>query len=192
MERIVVVGAGQAGASLVAKFRPLGHVGPITLIGDEPVFPYERPPSPKGCLGELEPSRLYLRPASFYTENKIEILTGVTVDVSIRREGGDRRRAADRLRQACPNHWIGSAAVPTAIGGELEGIHVVRALAGVDAMAPAFVEGARALVVGGGYIGLEAAAVAAKSGMKLTLIEMADRILQRVASVETSDHPHPA
>ena len=67
MERIVVVGAGQAGASLVAKLRALGHDGPITLIGDEPVLPYERPPLSKGyLLGELEQSRLYLRPASFY------------------------------------------------------------------------------------------------------------------------------
>ena len=122
-------------------------------------------------------------------ENTIEILTGVTVDVIDCGEkvviAGERQIAYDKLvltTGSIPRR------LPAAIGGELEGVHVVRTLAGVDAMAPAFVEGARALVVGGGYIGLEAAAVAAKSGMKVTLIEMADRILQRVAASETSDY----
>lgn len=69
-DRIVVVGAGQAGASLVAKLRALGHDGSITLIGDEPVPPYQRPPlSKKYLLGEVTAERLYLRPESFYAEN---------------------------------------------------------------------------------------------------------------------------
>ncbi|MEL6619521.1 MAG: FAD-dependent oxidoreductase, partial [Pseudomonadota bacterium] len=76
---------------------------------------------------------------------------------------------------------------PAAIGGDLDGVFTVRDLADVDAMAPRFVEGARVLIVGGGYIGLEAAAVAAKRGLRVTLVEMADRILQRVAAPETSD-----
>src|SRR5918993_938968 len=190
MERVVVVGAGQAGASLVAKLRTLGHDGPITLIGDEPVLPYERPPLSKGyLLGHLEQSRLYLRPASFYAEKNIEVLTGITIDVIDRSDkvviAGDRQIRYDKLALT-----TGSIPrrLPSTLGGELQGVHVVRTLSDVDAMAPAFVEGARALVVGGGYIGLEAAAVAARSGMKVTLIEMAERILQRVASVETSDY----
>ena len=78
--------------------------------------------------------------------------------------------------------------LPAAIGGTLEGVFTVRDLADVDAMAPRFVKGAKVLIVGGGYIGLEAAAVAAKLGLEVTLVEMADRILQRVAAPETSDY----
>jgi 3-phenylpropionate/trans-cinnamate dioxygenase ferredoxin reductase subunit len=78
--------------------------------------------------------------------------------------------------------------LPAAIGGDLGGVHVVRTLADVDAMAPGFVPGARVLIVGGGYIGLEAAAVAASRGMQVVLVEMAPRILQRVAAPETSDY----
>ena len=76
--------------------------------------------------------------------------------------------------------------LPQAIGGDLEGVHVVRDLTDVDGMSPRFDKGARVLIVGGGYIGLEAAAVAAKRGLRVTLVEMADRILQRVAAPETS------
>ncbi len=78
--------------------------------------------------------------------------------------------------------------LPAAIGGTLEGVHVVRGLSDVDAMEPEFGAGKSVLIVGGGYIGLEAAAVAAKKGLKVTLVEMADRILQRVAAPETSDY----
>lgn len=77
--------------------------------------------------------------------------------------------------------------LPAAIGGDLDGVFVVRGLTDVDAMAPHVTEGKRALIVGGGYIGLEAAAVCAKRGVQVTLVEMADRILQRVAAPETSD-----
>ncbi len=78
--------------------------------------------------------------------------------------------------------------LPPAIGGTLEGVHVVRGLDDVDRMAPEFADTRRVLIVGGGYIGLEAAAVAAKKGLKVTLVEMADRILQRVAAPETSNY----
>ena len=83
--------------------------------------------------------------------------------------------------------------LPAAIGGDLAGVYTVRTLADVDAMAPEFRPGARVLIVGGGYIGLEAAAVAASRGLAVTLVEAAPRILQRVAAPETSDYfraPH--
>jgi len=188
MDDIVVIGAGQAGASLVAKLRKEGFGGAITLIGEEPALPYERPPLSKGYLmGELEKERLYLRPASFYAENDIAVLTGTRVDTIDRTARtvttGNTRFPYDQLALctgSTPRH------LPAAIGGDLDGVHVVRTLADVDRMAPAVAAGARAVVIGGGYIGLEAAAVAAKSGMHVTLVEMADRILQRVASPETS------
>ncbi len=189
MTHIVVVGAGQAGASLVARLRGQGFDGPITLIGDEPVPPYQRPPlSKKYLLGEMELERLFLRPRSFYEENAIALRLGQAVtgiDAQARSLSlGDETLSWDMLALttgAVPRR------LPAAIGGDLDGVHVVRRLADVDAMAPRFVAGARVLIVGGGYIGLEAAAVAATRGLKVVLVEAAGRILQRVAAPETAD-----
>ncbi len=189
MTHIVVIGAGQAGCALTAKLRNSEFDGEITLIGEEPVPPYQRPPLSKAyLLGEMEEERLYLRPREFYDENGISLRLGAAVDavdvaaktVSV---GGD---------VISYDHLVfttGSSPrrLPAAIGGDLAGVHVVRSLADVDAMEAAFRDGAKALIVGGGYIGLEAAAVARKLGVTVTVVEMAERILQRVACQETSD-----
>ena len=190
MSHFVVIGAGQAGASLVAKLRKDGFEGQITLIGGEAVPPYQRPPLSKAyLLGEMEQERLFLRPESYYAEQTITLRTstwvnGIDTD-SKTIQIGDEEIAYDQLALT-----TGSVPrrLPAAIGGDLEGVFVVRDLADVDAMAPAVVPGARVLIVGGGYIGLEAAAVCAKRGLDVTLVEMADRILQRVAAPETSDY----
>ncbi|MFV0358430.1 NAD(P)/FAD-dependent oxidoreductase [Tropicimonas sp.] len=190
MSDIVIVGAGQAGAAMAAKLRTEGFAGRITLIGEEPVPPYQRPPlSKKYLLGEMELERLFLRPASFYAEADIDLLTDTRVDAIDRGArsvifGGDSRHY-DQLALC-----TGSAPrlLPAAIGGALGGVHVVRTLRDVDRMASEVHPGARALIVGGGYIGLEAAAVASKLGLDVTLIEMAGRILGRVAAPETSDY----
>ncbi|PPB82392.1 3-phenylpropionate/trans-cinnamate dioxygenase ferredoxin reductase subunit [Albidovulum inexpectatum] len=189
-DRIVIVGAGQAGASLAAKLRALGHDGPITMIGDEPVPPYQRPPLSKAyLLGEMEAERLWLRAPSFWQENGIELITGhqataIDRDRRVVRAGG-REIPYDQLALTTGARPRRLAAE---IGGDLPGVHVVRTLADVDAMAPEFRPGRRVLIVGGGYIGLEAAAVASKLGLKVTLIEMAPRILNRVACKQTADH----
>lgn len=190
MRQIIVVGAGQAGASCVAKLRNTGFDGGITLIGAEPVAPYQRPPLSKSyLLGEMALERLFLRPESFYADNHIDLRTGarvdaIDVDAQTISLGGDTI-AYDELVLA-----TGSVprALPASIGGNLENVFLVRSLADADAMAPHFVEGARVLIVGGGYIGLEAAAVAAKLGLRVTLVEMAERILQRVAAPQTSSY----
>ncbi len=187
---IVVIGAGQAGSSLVAKLRKQGFDGDITLIGAEPVLPYQRPPLSKAyLLGEMELERLYLRPLKFYVDNDIKVILGQNVsaiDVAAKTVTiAGIPLPYDQLALttgSIPNH------LPAAIGGDLDGVHVVRTLQDVDAMEPAVVAGARALIVGGGYIGLEAAAVAAKKGVKVTLVEMSERILQRVAAPQTSDY----
>ncbi|WP_372603812.1 NAD(P)/FAD-dependent oxidoreductase [Actibacterium sp.] len=188
MSNIVVIGAGQAGCSLVARLRALGHDGGITLIGAEPVPPYQRPPlSKKYLLGEMAVERLYLRAESYYPEADIRLITDQAVTAIDRAARtitvGDQVLPYDQLALT-----TGSVArrLPSRIGGDLGGVYVVRTLADVDAMAPEFRTGARVLIVGGGYIGLEAAAVAAKLGLQVTLVEMADRILQRVAAPETS------
>ncbi len=188
MTHVVVVGAGQAGSSLVVKLRNLGFEGEITLIGAEDVPPYQRPPlSKKYLLGEMDLERLFLKPDAFYGENGItlrkgEAVTGIS-DGKI--ELGDEVLSYDHLvltTGSIPRH------LPAAIGGSLDGVYVVRNLADVDAMAHEFGAGKHVLIIGGGYIGLEAAAVAASKGLKVTLVEMADRILQRVACPQTSDY----
>jgi len=187
--RIVIVGAGQAGLSLAQRLRALGHDGPITLIGEEPVPPYQRPPLSKAYLKrEAGIDRLLLRPQSFFAEAGIELLTGVRVEAIDRSarivRAGDARIPYDKLALA-----TGAAprTLPAAIGGALPGVHVLRNLADADGLAPALHPGRRALIVGGGYIGLEAAAVCAALGLSVTLIEAAPRILGRVACAETAD-----
>jgi len=191
MTHVVVIGAGQAGASLVTRLRSRGFDGAITLIGDEPVPPYQRPPlSKKYLLGEMALERLYLRPGAAYAEAGIDLRTGTqatAIDRAAREVvlSGDERLGYDTLVLATGSR---PRRLPAAIGGDLQGVHVVRTLADADAMAPGVVAGARVLIVGGGYIGLEAAAVAASRGMQVTLVEMADRILKRVAAPETADY----
>lgn len=189
MAGIVVIGAGQAGSSLVARLRALGYDGGITLIGEEPVPPYQRPPLSKGyLLGKMELARLFLRPEAYYGDNDITLRMGAPVT---------------RIDAAAKTVWLGDEAIPydqlalttgaeprklpAAIGGDLAGVYAVRRLSDIDAMAAEFTEGRRVLIVGGGYIGLEAAAVAAQKGLKVTLIEATPRILGRVAAVETAD-----
>ena len=190
MVHTVVIGAGQAGAALVARLRSKGETGPITLIGAEPVPPYQRPPLSKAYLmGEMAQERLFLRPASYYADHDITLCTGTTADAidaaarTVTLSDGTVM-AYDRLALT-----TGSVPrrLPDAIGGGLPGVFTMRTLADADALRPYMVEGRHMLVVGGGYIGLEAAAVAAKSGMKVTLLEAAARILGRVAAPETAD-----
>ena len=189
MSYVIVVGAGQAGSSCVAKLRNGGFDGQITLIGEEPVPPYQRPPLSKAYLmGDMTQERLLLRPAAFYDENDIQLRMKTRVDaIDAAKQtitvGAETLHYDDLVLTtgSTPNR------LPDRIGGALDGVFVVRDLADVDAMAPRFVDGAKVLIVGGGYIGLEAASVAAKLGLEVTLVEMADRILQRVAAPETSD-----
>ena len=189
VRNVVVVGAGQAGCSLVSQLRSDGFDGAITLIGDEPVPPYQRPPlSKKYLLGEMALERLYLKPESYYADQEIELITATPVAEIDRKSGevvlADRRIAYDALALTTGAR---PRLLPPEIGGDLEGVYPVRTLADVDAMAPDVQAGRRVLIVGGGYIGLEAAAVCAMKGLHVTLIEMAPRILNRVASAETAD-----
>lgn len=189
MGGVVIVGAGQAGAAVAAKLRALGYAGEVTLIGEEPAPPYQRPPLSKAYLmGEMEEERLWLRAPDFWAAQGITLRLGQPVtgiDTAARTVTvGDEVLGYDDLVLT-----TGSAPrrLPAAIGGDLAGVFTVRTLADVDAMRAEFAPGRRLVVVGGGYIGLEAAAVARKLGLEVTVIEMAPRILQRVAAPETSD-----
>ena len=188
MEHIIVIGAGQAGASLVAKLRMLKFEGQITLIGEEPVPPYQRPPLSKAyLLGDMTQERLYLRPADYYDEQNITLRLNARVE-RIDTASREMHVAGEVIIYDQLVFATGSTPrkLPAQIGGALDGVFTVRDLADVDAMAGPINKGGHALIVGGGYIGLEAAAVAAKKGLKITLVEMNERILQRVACAETS------
>ena len=189
MTHVVILGAGQAGAALAAKLRSLGHSGKITLVGAEPVAPYQRPPLSKAyLLGDMPLDRLLLRGADFWGAQEIDLRLN-TRATAIDRATKTLHLGDDVLPYDHLALTTGSRArrLPASIGGDLGGVYTVRDLADVDAMAPEFAAGRHVLIVGGGYIGLEAAAVAAKKGLRVTLIEAAPRILQRVACAETSD-----
>jgi 3-phenylpropionate/trans-cinnamate dioxygenase ferredoxin reductase subunit len=191
MSGIVIVGAGQAGASLAAKLRVLGYRGALSLIGEEPHPPYQRPPLSKGyLLGQTELNRLYLRAPDFWVNEDITLHL-------------DRRVCAINCREKLVTLQDGETlaydqlalttgalprTLPISAGGELGNVFSIRTLADIDALAEVLRPGARMVVLGGGYIGLEAAAVAAKLELEVTLIEQAPRILQRVAAEETSDY----
>ncbi|MGV8988093.1 MAG: NAD(P)/FAD-dependent oxidoreductase [Cypionkella sp.] len=190
MGHVVIVGAGQAGAAAAAKLRALGYDGTITLIGAEPAPPYQRPPLSKSYLmGEMEEERLWLRSPEFWAEQNITLMLGKSVSEidTVRRTVtvGQQTILYDDLiltTGSTPRQ------LPAAIGGALDSVYTLRTLADVDAIRHEFVPGAKLIIVGGGYIGLEAAAVGRKLGLEVTVIEMAPRILQRVAAPETSTY----
>ncbi len=190
MGGIVIVGGGQAAASLAGKLRALGHVGPVTIVGQEPVPPYQRPPLSKGyLLGEMPLGRLTLRGAEWYAQNDIRLILGhevTQIDRAARKVVLGQSGAEIGYDQLVICTGARPRRLPATIGGDLAGVYTVRTLADVDAMAAEFVTGRRLLVVGGGYVGLEAAAVARKLGLTVTLVEAAPRILGRVASAETA------
>ncbi|WP_108258364.1 NAD(P)/FAD-dependent oxidoreductase [Mangrovicoccus ximenensis] len=192
MEHVVVIGAGQAGFSLSAKLRTEGFAGRITLIGDEPEPPYQRPPlSKKYLLGEMEKERLYFRPPSFYREQGIDLRLGApvtSVDRSARTVSlGEETISWDTLAICTGAEPV---RVPAEQGGGLGGVYAIRKLADIDACGDEFAAGRRLVVIGGGYVGLEAAAVARSKGLEVVLLQRSERILRRVASAETAAHIH--
>ena len=187
---IVVIGAGQAGFSVCVKLREFGHSGPITLVGDEPQPPYQRPPLSKAyLLGEMAPETLHFRPPAFFERKSIDLR------LATRAERIDRPSQEVVLSDGATLPYarlvLATGArprrLPATLCRDLAGIYHVRTLADIDAMAAEFRPARHVLVVGGGYIGLEAAAVAAKLGLRVTVVEAAPRILQRVAAAETSE-----
>lgn len=188
--QVVIIGAGQAGHSLAFRLRKQGFIGDITLIGEEPVPPYQRPPlSKKYLLDQMSAERLQLKPSSAYEEAGIALRLGQRVEsISADKQEvtiGGEVLAYDKLALT-----TGSVArhLPASMGGDLAGVFCIRTLTDIDAIKPHITDGKRVLIVGGGYIGLEAAAVAAQRGMSVVLIEAGPRILGRVACAETASY----
>jgi 3-phenylpropionate/trans-cinnamate dioxygenase ferredoxin reductase subunit len=189
-DRLVIIGGGQAAFSLAAKLRALKDERPITILSAEDVAPYQRPPlSKKYLLGEMSFDRLLLRPQDWYAENAIELRLSAFAE-EIDRDAR-RVRLQDGSDIAYGTLVLATGAsprqLPAALGGDLAGVHVMRDKRDADRLEKDLLAGRRILIIGGGYIGLEAAAVARHKGLEVTLIEMAGRILQRVAARETAD-----
>jgi len=190
MTKTVIIGAGQAGSALAAKLRNSGYTGDITLIGGETAPPYQRPPlSKKYMMGDMDLERLYLRPMEFYADQNITLMLDTQV-TAIDRDAKTVQTSQGYIAYDQLVLTTGSwpRKLPEKIGGTLQGVYTMRDLRDADALASEIKQGARCLIIGGGYIGLEAAAVAASKGVQVTLVEMADRILQRVAAPQTSDY----
>ncbi|NJR78174.1 NAD(P)/FAD-dependent oxidoreductase [Sphingomonas corticis] len=185
MERydVVVVGAGHGGAQVAIQLRQAKFAGSILLVGDEPELPYERPPLSKEYLAGDKPfERLLIRPAAFWQERAVTVRTGTriaSVDAAARQVTTQAGEAIG-YRQLV---WATGGA-PRRLGCEgadLVGVHTVRTRADADRMRDELTTVEQAVVIGGGYVGLEAAAVLAKAGKRVVLLEALDRVLARVA-----------
>jgi 3-phenylpropionate/trans-cinnamate dioxygenase ferredoxin reductase subunit len=187
---ILIVGGGQAGAQAIDTLRREGFAGRLVLIGDEPELPYQRPPLSKKYLsGEMAADRLLFRHRSFYDEHRIELKLGrraVRLDAAARQvELADGEKltydrlllclGADSRRLTCP-------------GAALPGVHYLRGLADVASIQAGFKPPARVVIIGGGYIGLETAATCRKMGCEVTVLEMADRVMNRVVAPGVSQY----
>lgn len=187
-ESVVIVGAGEAGGQTAIALRQGGFGGAITLVGDENHVPYERPPLSKTFLaGEVGLDRLYMRAPGFFAEHAIGLRLGETVE--------HIDRAAKRVRiaggAAMSYDWLviatgGRVRRMTAPGSDLPGVHYLRTIDDVTAYRDRLKPGLRLAIVGGGYIGLEVAAVAAKRGCTVTVLEMQPLVLNRVVAPEMS------
>lgn len=179
---VVIVGAGQGGCQAAISLRDEGYAGPITLIGAEDGLPYQRPPLSKEFLKAGEAERLILRPENFFARQQITLRTGLRVDAINRAErllhAGDEVIPYDRLVLATGTR----IAVPPIAG--VERAIGLRSLADARALHAALARPRRVAVIGGGFIGLEFAAVARSLGHQVDVVEAAPRLMQRVVSAQ--------
>ena len=180
---VLIVGAGHGGAQAAIALRQYGYSGSVALVGNETELPYERPPLSKEYFSGKKPfERILIRPAEYWAERSIGLLLGhhvVTIDPEAREvalENGSKlgygtlvwAAGGTPRRLACPGH-------------DLEGVHTLRNRADVDRMVGMLPTVERVVIVGGGYIGLEAAAVLAELGKQVAVLEAQNRVLARVA-----------
>ncbi len=183
-ERALIIGAGQAGLQCAASLRQSAYDGDIVMIGAEDHLPYQRPPLSKAFLkGELATERLYLRPQAFYEKQRIELRLGEPIRSIDRRT---QRVATDRDNQLAYDKLLIATGAPPrrllAPGSDLRGIYYLRTLNDSNELRAILTTPGRVVIIGAGYIGLEVAAVARASGRDVMVVELAERVLARVAS----------
>ena len=187
---ILIIGGGQAGAQAIDTLRREGFKGRLILVSDEPQLPYQRPPLSKKFLsGELAAERLLFRHQSFYDDHGIELKLGVRatqLDAAVRKVvlSNGEEVVYDRLL-LCLGAMSRQLTCP---GADLPGVHYLRTIADVPQIQSALKPGTRAVIIGGGYIGLETAATARKMGCLVTVLEMADRVMNRVVASNVSEY----
>jgi 3-phenylpropionate/trans-cinnamate dioxygenase ferredoxin reductase subunit len=186
---VVIVGAGQAAAQCILSLRHDGFAGRIALVGEERFLPYQRPPlSKKYLAGEMDQERLLLRPEHFYRDQQIDLHLGRRVTRidraahSVQLDDGGSLDY-DRLVLATGSR----VRRLTGPGTDSELIHYLRGIDDVERLRPHFAKGRHLIIVGGGYIGLEVAAVAVTAGLAVTVVEMLDRVMARVVAPVVSD-----
>jgi 3-phenylpropionate/trans-cinnamate dioxygenase ferredoxin reductase subunit len=185
---VVILGAGHAGGTVAAILRQYGHAGPITLIGEEPLAPYQRPPLSKAWLkGEADAESLALKPLEFYAESNIDFRPNLRA-VKLTRSS-KTATLSDGTELGYDVLIIATGARPIQLpvdGAGLEGVLVLRSAEDAEALKAALGPGKRLAVVGGGYIGLEAAASGRALGAEVLVIEREARLLARVACEQLS------
>lgn len=185
---VVIVGAGQAGFQAAVSLRKLGYADRVVLVGDEPELPYQRPPLSKELLAGVE-ARVALRPEAFYAEHAIELRCG---DAATRVDRGAREvELASGTRLGYEHLVLATGARNRALrvpGAQLDGVVGLRTHVEARALADGLGAGARIVVIGGGFIGLEVAAAARARGAGVTVVEAADRCMARALSAPTAAH----
>ena len=182
MNHVVIIGAGQAGAQTLISLRQAGFIGDISLIGDEKELPYQRPPLSKKFLsGDMRAERLYFRPQDFYEKEKITLYLNHRAE---KIDPSHKRVILDNGKCLHYNHLVlatGSRPrILPFLDTNFHHVFNIRRISDIEAMKPSFIKDKKLIIIGGGYIGLETAAVAQKAGLKTTIIEAADRVLSRV------------
>jgi len=185
---VVIIGAGQAGYQVAASLREAGYAGSIALVGDEPGAPYERPPLSKAFLkGEVDAAGLDIRPARFFTDRSVCTVFGR------RAVGIDRAAARVRLDDGTELSYehlvLATGARPRTLdlpGAGLPGVFTLRTREDAEGLRAALRRARDAVVVGGGFLGLEVAAVATALGLRTTVVETADRPMARAVSRPTA------
>jgi len=188
LQQIVIVGAGQAADQAIHTLRRKGFTGKLAVVGEEPWLPYQRPPlSKKFLAGALELERLLLRPNHFYIEHSVDTHLGRRAVEISRSDQRVRLDDGTILSYDALLLATGSRPRPLAVpGADLDGVYTLRTIADVERIRPDLREGQRLVIVGGGYIGLEVAATARELGLDVTVLEMADRVMNRVTCREVS------
>ena len=192
MSGMVIIGAGHAAGQAAASLRQEKYEGPITIIGDEPFVPYQRPPLSKAyLLGEQPLERVLIRPEKFYADKDVTLKLGVTataIDRNAKTVSLDNGETVDYDKLI-----ISTGSRPRMLnieGSDLPGIHYLRTIEDVDAIRNEMEQGKRLVIVGGGYIGLEVASVGVTQGLDVHVLEMEARILQRVTTEDMSEYYH--
>ena len=187
---VLIVGGGQAGAQAVDTLRREGFTGRLVLISDEDMLPYQRPPlSKKFLAGEMAADRLLFRHRAFYDEHAVELKLGVR---AVRIDPGARRVALSSGEEIHYDRLLLClGALPRRLGcpgSDLPGAHYLRNVNDAAAIQKGLNPGARVVIVGGGYIGLEIAATARSMGCAVAVLEMADRVMNRVVASNVSEY----